>query len=86
MVMQNSIDQRYSSGDEIHLGDCVRYAHDIGKIVFVINRGEYSLEFPESNWSQYGTGFMIQTSKHALVMLDKADQDLELISRATQTI
>jgi len=29
---------------------------------------------------------MIQTPAHALVMLDKADEDLEFLGRATPTI
>ena len=86
MVKPTSIEQRYESGDEIHVGDRVRYAGDTGTIVFVIDRGEYSPEFPEPDWSHYGSGFMIQTPKFALVMLDKADEDLELLARATPTI
>ena len=86
MVKPTSIEQRYESGDEIHVGDRVRYAGDTGTIVFVIDRGEYSPEFPERDWSHYGSGFMIRTPKFALVMLDKADEDLELLARATPTI
>ena len=86
MLKPSSIDQRYESGEELHVGDHVRYAGDTGNIVFVIDRGEYSPEFPERDWSHYGSGFMIQTPKFALVMLDKADEDLKLLDRATPTI
>lgn len=86
MVKPSRIEQRYESGDEIHVGDHVRYAGDTGTIVFVIDRCEYSAAFPEKDWSHYGSGFMIQTPAYALVMLDKADEDLEFLSRATQTI
>ena len=48
MVKPTSIEQRYESGDEIHVGDRVRYAGDTGTIVFVIDRGEYSPEFGKS--------------------------------------
>ena len=86
MVKPRPIEQRYESGDEIHVGDRVRYAGDTGTIAFVIDRGEYSADFPERDWSHDGTGFMIQTPKFALVMLDKSDEDLELLARATPTI
>ena len=43
-------------------------------------------EVTEKDWSDHTTGFMIQTPVYGLVMLDKADEDLEFIGRATQTI
>ena len=86
MVKPRTKDQRYYSGDEIHVGHHVRYAGDTGTIVFVIDRGEYSPRCPESDWSHYGSGFMIETPAFARVMLDEADEDLELLDRAMQTI
>ena len=80
------MEQLYHSGEEIHVGDQVRYAGHPGKIVFVVDRGEYSQDFPEKDWSDHRTGFMIRTPAYGLVMLDKADEDLEFIGRATQTI
>ncbi len=80
------MDQRYQSGEEIHVGDRIRYATHEGKIVLVIDRSEYSPEFPEKDWSHYGTGFMIQNAAYGLVMLEKADEDLEFLARATSTI
>jgi hypothetical protein len=85
-VRPRTKDQRYHSGDEIHVGDRVRYAGDTGTIVFVIDRREYSPKYPESDWSEYGTGFMIETPAFARVMLDEADEDLELLDRGTPTI
>ena len=64
-----------------------RYAGDTSfLIVFVIDRKEYSPDYPESDWSKYGTGFMIETPAFARVMLDEADEDLELLGRATRPI
>jgi hypothetical protein len=80
------MDQRYKSGEEIHVGDRIRYAGDPGTIVFVIDRNEYSATFPEKDWSHHGSGFMIQNPSYGLVMLNKADEDLEFLGRATQTI
>jgi hypothetical protein len=81
-----SLEQRYEPGDQIHVGDSVRYAGDTGTIVFVIDRGEYSPEFSENDWSHYGSRFMIQTPRLGLVMLDRAEEDLELLARAPSTV
>jgi hypothetical protein len=80
------MEQRYHSGEEIHVGDRIRYAGDPGTIVFVIDRNEYSAAFPEKDWSHHRTGFMVQNPAYGLVMLDKADEDLEFLGRATPTI
>jgi hypothetical protein len=80
------VEQRYNSGEAIHVGDRIRYAGDPGTIVFVIDHDEYSAAFPEKDWSHYRTGFMIQNPAYGLVMLDKADEDLEFVGRAAQTI
>ena len=76
------MEQRYSSGDEVHIGDRIRYAGSLGTIAFVIDRAEYSPEFPAEHWSHYGTGFMIQCDSMGLVMLKESDEDLELIAHA----
>lgn len=75
-------DQRYSSGEEIHIGDRVMYAGSLGVVVFVIDRAEYSSGFPAEHWSGYGNGFMIQDEGIGLVMFDEADEDLKLVSHA----
>ena len=75
------MEQRYFTGEEIHGGDRVRYAGCPGTVVFVIDRGEYSPEFPAGHWSSHGSGFMVQTSAFGLVLLLAADADLELIGR-----
>ena len=76
-------DQRYYTGEDIHIGDQVTYGRSPGTIVFVIDRSEYSPEFPAEHWSHYATGFMIQCDSMGLVMLQEPDEDLELLHRAT---
>jgi hypothetical protein len=80
------MEQLYQSGEEIHVDDQIQYAGHPGKIVFVVDRREYSPEFPEKDWAHHKTGFMVQTPAYGLVMLEKADEDLELVSRGTQTV
>lgn len=81
------MDHRYTDGSEIHLGDVVSYSNQKGSIVFVADRREYSARYPESDWpaSQYPTGFMIEFTNGALLLLDFSDEDLEFISRAPPT-
>ena len=75
-------EQKYDSGEEIHIGDHVNYARFPGTIVFVIDRDEFSAEFPADNWSENGSGLMIRFETMALVMLKEADKLLEFVSRA----
>ena len=79
------MEQCYQNGAEIHLADVVSYNGQSGRVVFVADRREYSAEYPELDWppSQYPTGFMIEFSNGARLLLDSSDENLELISRKT---
>ena len=72
----------YCSGPEVHCGDLVTYNRQPATVVFVIERGEYTADFPADDWSHYGRGFMIRFENSALLMLEDADEDLVLIRRA----
>jgi hypothetical protein len=78
------MDQRYQNGSEIHVGDVVSYAGQRGTVVFVADRQEYSETYAQSDWpvSKYATGFMIEFTNGTRLLLDSADEDLELASRA----
>ena len=77
------MEQRYQNGEEIHLADVVSYSGQSGSVVFVADKREYSETYPESDWppSQYPTGFMIEFTNGARLLLDSSDEDLELVSR-----
>jgi hypothetical protein len=79
------MEQRYQNGAEIHLADVVSYSGQSGRVVFVADRREYSETYPESDWppSRYPTGFMIEFTNGARLLLDSSDEDLELVSRKT---
>ena len=74
--------QRYHSGEAIHAGDIVRYGRVSAVIVFVNDSGEYLPGF-SSAWSYLGTGFMVRQENEALIYLEEADEDLELVQRAS---
>ena len=60
----------YKTGEEVRLGDQIRYAGSTGMVVTVVYRGD-----------NHTTGFMIYTNAHSLVFLDKAGEDLEFLGR-----
>jgi len=49
--------------------------------VFVIERGEYSPDLPEKDWSHHKCGFVIRFDNSALLMLEDADEDLAIVTR-----
>jgi len=78
------VGQRYENGLEIHVGDAVSYSGQLGTVVLVADRGDYSDAYPESEWPQamYPTGFMIEFSNGARLFLDAADEDLDLVGKS----
>ena len=77
------MEQRYQNGSEIHVGDVVSYREQKGVIKFVADRREYSDLYPESDWppTTYSTGFMIEFTNGALLLLNRSDEHLELVSK-----
>jgi hypothetical protein len=73
----------YISGEKVRCGDAISYNGQAGTIVFVIERGEYTPDFPAADWSHCGRGFMVRFQNSALLMLEDADEDLVLIHRAS---
>ena len=78
------MEQRYETGPEILVADVVSYYGQRGMIVFVADRKEYSEKYPESEWplSHYPSGFMIEFTNGARLLLDHPDEHLELVCRA----
>jgi hypothetical protein len=76
------MDQRYEDGTEIHVGDEVAFAGHRGKIVIVVDRGEYAPTFPKSEWplADEPTGFMIEFTDGGRLFLDSSDDDLVVVA------
>lgn len=64
------MDQRYSTGREIHVGDRVAYNKQRGRIVFVADRGEFAEGY---EWKDRSSGIMIEFDNGARLLLDAAD-------------
>ena len=81
------MEQLYENGAEIHVGDVVTYNGQRGQVMFVADRREYSETYPESDWpsSRYSTGFMIEFTNGARLLLeiDYSDDLLEFVSKKT---
>lgn len=79
-------DQRYYTGEEIHIGDRVAYGGCASTIVFVVDRDEFPASEPleSREWwrAEYASGFMIHQDAGADIFLDEADEDLLFISHS----
>jgi hypothetical protein len=80
------MDQRYLSGEEIHIGDRVEYAGFPGRVVLVIDRDEWpDGESMESRvwWrSEYHCGFLLVLDTGGRIFLPDADDNLIFVSRS----
>ena len=74
------MDQRYITGEEIHVGDRVTYNRQSGRIAFVADRGEFSKGYGPK---EYSTGFMIEFSNGARLFLEQADNMLHVVEQAS---
>lgn len=74
----------YKSGDEVRLGDKVRLGDDIGIVVCVIDRDEYSHEHPREQWSYLKKGIMIEFPSLGLIHFPAFEPDLEFVGRSTE--
>jgi hypothetical protein len=81
------MDQRYYSGEEIHIGDRVEYGGCQATIMLVVDRDEWpDDETLESRvwWRQeHGSGSLLLQGAGARIFLPKADEDLAFVSHAS---
>jgi hypothetical protein len=80
------MDQRYLSGEEIHIGDRVEYAGFPGRVVLVIDRDEWpddeSMESRAWWRSEHGCGFLLVTDTGGRIFLPDADDNLIFVSHS----
>lgn len=59
----------------MELGDTVVDRSGLkGRIVANLNRGEFSLEFPKSEWAYLERGVIVMTAEAGLVHYESADE------------
>ena len=71
--------QRYNTGEEIRLGDQVRYAGSRGIVTSVIYGRDCSSE--NQNEDLIAIALTITTDAHPLVFIDQTEGDLEFLGR-----
>lgn len=73
----------YADGQEVHLNDRVKLGADSGGVVVcVIETGQYTAEYPESQWGYLGKGLMILFPRFGLIHYDEPEEDIELLAHA----
>lgn len=75
----------YVTGEAVKLGDRVRLGQESdGVVVFIIDTGEYSSDYPEAQWGGYlKKGVMIHFNSYGLFHYeDSIEPDVQLIARA----
>jgi hypothetical protein len=79
------MDQRYLSGEEIHIGDRVVYARFPGTILLVVDREEWPAAQSDKSrawWrSEHKSGFLLRQDSFGRVFFPEADEDLTFVSR-----
>jgi len=79
------MDQRYSTGEEIHIGDRVTYHDCPATIMLVIDREEWPVGETEENsewWrSEHKSGFLLAENAGARVFVPDVAEHLSFISR-----
>ncbi len=82
-------DQRYYTGEEIHIGDRVTFGGCPSTIVLVVDRDEFppSESYASRTWwrTAHGSGFLIRQENGADIFLDGPDEDLLFLDRANST-
>ncbi len=74
----------YQNGKKICIGDTVKIGSDLeGTVVCVIDSGEYSEDFPKSEWDYLKVGFLVYSPETGLVHYSKMSPEIKLMNRST---
>ena len=73
-------EQRYKTGEEIRLGDQIRFAGSYGIVTSVVYGRGCSSEQNEEG-SDHAIALTITTGAYPLVFIDQAERDLEFLGR-----
>ena len=73
---------KYSDGQEVRVGDRVGLGGGLfGRVVAVMDTGEYSEHYSAEEWSYLGTGALVLSKDAGLIHCPSAEGDLCLIGR-----
>ena len=74
--------QQYKTGEEIRLGDQIRYAGSCGIVTSVVYGRDCSSEQNEEG-SDHAIALTVTTDAHPLILIDQAERDLEFLGRGS---
>ena len=73
---------KYPDDQEVKIGDKVKLGQDAnGIVVCLIDKGKYSDEYPEAEWSYLEKGILINFPVHGLIHYEKLESDVQLLAR-----
>jgi hypothetical protein len=72
---------KYSSGEEVLIGDVVTADKSKGVVACVIDTNQFSEEHPEEQWGYLGRGMMVETIEMGLVHYTGVNPDVILVAR-----
>jgi hypothetical protein len=79
----------YATGEVVKLGDRVSLGQDVGGVVvFIIDTGEYSSDYPESQWGGcLKKGVMVHFPMYGLIHYEEAmEPDVKFVMRSTVSV
>jgi hypothetical protein len=75
---------KYLDGCEARLGDRVElWEGNVGIVVALLDRQEYSAEYPRGQWEYLGSGVLILSENASLVHYKEPQPTMRLLSRGT---
>lgn len=73
---------KYSSGQEIRLGDKVKLGNDSGGVVVaVLERQEFEPGYSAADWAYLQRGVLVAFPLHGLIHYEEPESGLELVAR-----
>lgn len=76
----------YADGQQVKVGDRLRFDDDEGVVVCSIDTDEYSEAFPKKDWGYLGRGVMACFPKSGLIYFEETDLDLHLVARDSSAV
>ena len=76
----------YTTGERIQVGDMVFLDNSFGKILVLIEENCSVAGYVASEWAYLETGLLVETEKSGLLHINKPDEDLVFVGRASNAL
>lgn len=76
---------KYQNGDAVKAGDLVElWPGNQGEVMCSIDSGDYSAEFPESEWAYLKQGVLVRSTQAGLIHYIEPETTMRLIKRQSE--